>query len=51
MAEVELGRLAVKQAAGSEVKEFAEKMITDHSKADRKLEAWRQRRTSLIPRS
>lgn len=33
MAEVELGKLAVKQAASADVKQFGEKMIEDHSKA------------------
>ena len=37
MAEVELGRLAVKQAASNDVKQFAQKMIDDHSKAVEEL--------------
>lgn len=49
MAEVELGRLALKQAAGSEVKEFAQKMITDHSKAGRKLEALATKKNVTLP--
>ncbi len=39
MAEVELGRLAEKKAESSEVKAFGERMVTDHSKAGKKLEA------------
>ncbi len=39
MAEVELGQLAAKKAESSEVKAFAEKMVTDHSQAGKKLEA------------
>ncbi len=37
MAEVELGRLAVKQAASKDVKQFAERMIADHTKAGDEL--------------
>jgi putative membrane protein len=33
MAEIELGRMAQNQAASAEVKQFAQMMVTDHSKA------------------
>ncbi len=49
MAEVELGRLAVKQAASSEVKEFGEKMASDHSKAGQKLEALAMKKKVTLP--
>lgn len=38
MAEVALGRLAVKQGASTGVQQFGEKMIADHSKAGEKLQ-------------
>lgn len=37
MAEVELGRLAVKQATSKDVKQFAQRMIDDHTKAGDEL--------------
>ena len=32
MAEVELGKVAVQQGTGEEVKKFGQRMVTDHSK-------------------
>lgn len=49
LSEVELGRLAVKHAASSEVKAFAEEMIVDHSKAGRKLEALAMKKKVTLP--
>jgi putative membrane protein len=37
MAEVMAGKLAAKRASDAEVKEFAEKMVKDHSKANKEL--------------
>jgi len=37
LAEVNMGRLAGKRAHEAAVKEFAEKMVTDHSKANKEL--------------
>lgn len=39
MTEVELGRLAVQKSSNDKVKEFGQKMIDDHSKADDKLKS------------
>lgn len=39
MAEVELGRLAARKGATPEVREFGNRMIRDHSKANRQLAA------------
>jgi len=39
MAEVKLGQLATKQAKSTEVKQFAQHMVEDHSKANKELAA------------
>ncbi len=39
MAEVELGKLAATKAQSAEVKQFAQKMVTDHTKANDELKA------------
>jgi putative membrane protein len=39
MMEVQLGKMAEKQAKSSAVKQFGQRMVTDHSKANKKLEA------------
>jgi len=49
MGEVELGRLAVKQAASKDVKAFAERMIADHSKAGEALKAVAQGKKVMLP--
>ncbi len=49
MAEVELGRLAMKQAASKDVKAFAERMIADHSKAGEELKALAQQKKVTLP--
>lgn len=49
MAEIELGRLAVKQAASREVKSFAERVIADHSKAGEELKQLARRKQVMLP--
>ena len=39
MAEIELGKLALDKSKDARVREFAERMIQDHSKANRQLES------------
>ncbi|MGA9994173.1 MAG: DUF4142 domain-containing protein [Pyrinomonadaceae bacterium] len=39
MAEVELGRLAMKNGQSAAVKQFGQRMVTDHSKANEELKA------------
>ena len=39
MAEVELGKLALDKSNDARVREFADRMIQDHSKANRQLES------------
>lgn len=49
VAEVELGRLAVKSAASAEVRQFAQQMIEDHSKAGEKLKKLAQQKKVTLP--
>jgi len=49
MAEIELGRLAVRQAESKEVKQFAERVIADHSKAGEELKQLAQRKQVMLP--
>jgi len=49
MAEVELGRLAINQAASKEVKAFAQHMIDDHSKAGEELKQLAQGKKVMLP--
>ncbi len=50
VAEVELGRLAVERGASAEIKQFAQQMIEDHSKAGEKLKKLaQQKKVTLSP--
>jgi putative membrane protein len=49
MAEVELGRLAVQRASSDEVKRFAQRMVTDHGKANDELKTLAQRKNITLP--
>jgi putative membrane protein len=49
VAEVELGRLAVERGASAEIKQFAQQMIEDHSKAGEKLKKLAQQKKVTLP--
>jgi putative membrane protein len=49
MAEVELGQLALKQAASEDVKKFAQRMVDDHSKANEELKSLAASKTVTLP--
>jgi putative membrane protein len=49
MTEVELGRLAVQKSSNDKVKEFGQKMIDDHSKANDKLKSIAAKDSITIP--
>jgi putative membrane protein len=49
MAEVELGKLAQEKATNPDVKRFAERMVTDHSKANDELKQWADANHVTLP--
>jgi len=49
MAEVEMGRLATEKAASSDVKNFGQKMVDDHSKANDELKALANQKGIMVP--
>ncbi|MEP6569921.1 MAG: DUF4142 domain-containing protein [Acidobacteriota bacterium] len=49
MAEVELGRLAVQKAADPSVKEFGQRMISDHTLANAELKAVAKKKNIQLP--
>ncbi len=49
MAEVEMGRLAAKQAQSSDVKQFAARMIADHTKAGDESKQLAQQKKVMLP--
>jgi putative membrane protein len=49
MAEVEHGKLAAQQAASSDVKQFAQRMVDDHSKAGDELKALASQKQVQLP--
>jgi putative membrane protein len=51
MAEVALGKLAAERAENADVKKFAERMVTDHSMANRQLMAVAEKVGAAVPKS
>ncbi len=49
LAEVELGRMATERAASTEIKQFAQQMVTDHSDVGEKLKTLAQQKTVTLP--
>jgi putative membrane protein len=49
MAEVELGKLAADKASSSEVKQFGQKMVDDHGKANDQLKSLAQTKNITLP--
>jgi putative membrane protein len=51
MEEVQLGELAKQKAANPAVREFGERMVTDHQKANEQLKQIVQQKGALVPTS
>jgi putative membrane protein len=49
MAEVELGRLASEKASSPDVKQFGDRMVTDHGKANDELKQLAQQKNITLP--
>src|SRR5262245_29436513 len=49
MMEVELGKIAAERASSSDVKEFAQRMVTDHTKANDELKDLAARKDVTLP--
>jgi len=49
MAEVELGTMAKEKAASNDVKQFGDRMVTDHGKANDELKQWAQQKSVTLP--
>lgn len=49
MAEVELGKLAASKATNAEVKQFAQMMVTDHTKANTELKTLAAKKNVVLP--
>ena len=47
--EVELGKLAVSKSSNADVKKFAQRMVTDHSKANNELASLAKRKNLEVP--
>src|SRR5438445_1406448 len=50
MLEVQLGKRASERAASSDVRKFGERMVTDHSKANKELEAVAEKKNVKLPK-
>jgi putative membrane protein len=51
MAEVDMGKLGSKKAANAEVKAYAQRMVTDHTKANKELTAAAEGKGTAVPSS
>jgi len=49
LAEVDLGNLAKDKASNPDVKQFGERMVTDHSKINDELKQWAQKKNVTLP--
>lgn len=49
MAEVELGKVAVSKAQNAEVKQFAQQMVADHTKANNELKQVAEKKSVVLP--
>jgi putative membrane protein len=49
MAEVELGNLAKQKASSADVKQFGDRMVTDHTKGGDELKQWAQSKNITLP--
>ena len=49
LAEVELGKLAVEKASNDQVKQFGQRMVDDHSKANDELKTIAQKKNITLP--
>jgi putative membrane protein len=49
MAEVELGKLASDKGSSADVKQFGQRMVDDHSKANDELKEWAQKANFTLP--
>jgi putative membrane protein len=49
LAEVDLGNLAKDKASNADVKQFGERMVTDHSKINDELKQWAQKKNVTLP--
>jgi len=49
LAEVDLGNLAKDKASNADVKQFGERMVTDHSKVNDELKDWAQKKNVTLP--
>jgi putative membrane protein len=49
MAEVEFGTLAKDKASNADVKQFGDRMVTDHGKANDELKQWAQKKNITLP--
>jgi putative membrane protein len=49
MAEVDLGQLAASKASNPEVKQFGQRMVDDHGKANEELKSWASQKSVNLP--